>query len=186
MNSIIEARELTAKYLRPVVSKHGFALKQSASKQIKIEKKTAQGMDIIAFDMLNYVPVFQIKFAFIKINNEVNNILLNLQSRMKLSLPVDKKTTLISFSYNTLNKPTESVYLPQMETEEDVRRVVAEMETYIDEVGIPLLKRFDDFTEIDRTIKWRGTMGGRLVETLCVWRFVLFETAYCCQALRPG
>lgn len=160
MNSIIEARELTLKYLEPVVTKHGFTVKLSASKQLKIERKASKGMDLLAFDMLNYAPAFQIRYGFIKVNTTVNEILLKLQEKIKLSLPVDKKSTLVSFSYNTINNPTETSYLPMMETEEDVQQSVALLQSFLEEVGVPLLKRFDDLAEIDRVIN-----GEQLWET---------------------
>lgn len=152
MNSIIEARELTLKYLEPVLKKHGFTVKLSASKQARIERKSANGLDIIGFDMLNYNPSFRIMYALSKTNVRVNAILLRLQERVRLPLEVDKRTPFISFSYNTLHNPTRTVYLPSMVTEEEVQKCVAMMASFIEDPGMPLLARFDDLKEVDRII----------------------------------
>jgi len=152
MNSIIEARELTLKYLEPTLHKHGFTVKLSASKQAKIERKTANGTDILGFEMLNYTPSFQIRYAFSKINTRINDILMGLQERIKLSLKEEKKSWFIFFSYNTLHKPTETSYLPYMETEAEVQKSVAMMSSFIEDTGVPLLVRFDDLREVDRIV----------------------------------
>jgi hypothetical protein len=152
MNRIVEARELTLKYLEPTLKKHGFTIKLNARKQAKIERKTANGTDIFAFDMLNYAPSFRIRYAFIKINVPINDILLRFQERTKLSLLVDKKTWFIFFSYNTLYKPNDTAYLPYMETEGEVKKCVAMMSSFIEDPGMPLLTRFDDLRELDRIV----------------------------------
>ena len=152
MHSIIEARELTLKYLEPTLNKHGFTVKLSASKQAKIERKTTNGADILGIEMLNYAPSFQIRYAFSKINVRINDVLMRLQERAKLSLKEDKKSWFIFFSYNTLHKPTETSYLPYMETEEEIQKRVAMMSAFIDDTGVPLLARFDDLREVDRIV----------------------------------
>jgi len=152
MNSIIETRELTLKYLGPIVKKHGFNVKLSAGKQAKIERKTPGGTDILAFDMLNYNPSFRIRYAFCKINTHVNNILLNFQEKIRLPLQDDKRSWFIFFSYNTLHKPNETAYLPYMETEEDVQKCVSIMSSFIEDTGLPLLARFEDLREVDKII----------------------------------
>ena len=152
MKRLIEARELTLKYLEPIVKKHGFNVKLSASKQARIERKTANGTDILAFDILNYAPSFRIGYAFCKINIHINNIMLSFLEKVKLPLQEDKRTWFIFFSYNTLYKPGETVYLPYMKTEEEVRECVAMMNTFIEDPGLPLLARFEDLREVDRII----------------------------------
>ncbi|HYH15446.1 MAG TPA: hypothetical protein VD794_09505 [Flavisolibacter sp.] len=152
MNNIKEARELTLNYLEPLVAKHGFSVKVSASKQVKIERKGASGTDILAFDLLDYKPVFQIRYAFQKINTPINDLLIRLQQRINLRVKEDKKSWFLFFSYNTLHKPTDTVYLPFMETEPDVQNCIIMMTSFIEETGIPLLVRFDDLREVDRII----------------------------------
>jgi hypothetical protein len=152
MNSIIEARELTLKYLEPIVKKHGFNVKLSSTKQARIERKRDSGTDVLAFDMLTYTPAFRIRYAFNKINVQINNILLRLQERIALSAKEDKKSWFIFFSYNTLHDPTETTYLPFMETEEDVQKCVASIESFMVEAALPLLIRFEDLGEVDKII----------------------------------
>jgi hypothetical protein len=152
MKSIIEARELTLKYLEPTLKKHGFTIKLSASKQAKIERKTTNGTDILGFDILNYAPSFRIRYAFSKINTPINDILLRFQEKIKIPLQEDKRSWFIFFSYNTLHKPNDTAYLPFMETEEDVQKCVAMMNSFIEDPALPLLNRFDDLNEVDRII----------------------------------
>lgn len=152
MNSIIEARELTLKYLEPVLKRYGFTVKLSASKQAKISRKSANGMDKIGLDMLNYKPSFQIRYAFSKICVPINDVLLRLQEKVKLPIKVEKDDWFIFFSYNTLHNPTRTEYLPYMETEEEVQNCVAMMSSFIEDPAMPLLARFDDLAEVDRII----------------------------------
>jgi hypothetical protein len=152
MNSIIQARELTLKYLEPTLKKHSFSVKLSATKQAKIERKAPFGTDIMGFEMLNYNPSFQIMYAFSKICVPINDLLLRFQERTGIMLKVDKRTWFIFFSYNTLNKPTGTTYLPYMDTEEDVQKCVSMMNSFIGDIGIPLLTRFDDLREVDKII----------------------------------
>jgi hypothetical protein len=152
MKSIIEARELTLKYLEPIVKKHGFTVKVNARKQARIERKVANGIDILGFDMLNYAPSFQILYAFSKINIPINDILLRFQEKVRIPLQEDKRSWFILFSYNTLHKPTETTYLPYMDTEEEVQKCVGMMSSFIEDPGLPLLSRFDDLREVDRII----------------------------------
>ena len=152
MKRLIEAREVTLKYLVPIVKKHGFNVKLSASKQARIERKTANGIDILAFGILNYAPSFRIGYAFCKVNIHISDIILNFQEKVKIPLQEDKRTWSIFFSYNTLNKPNETVYLSSMKTEEEVRECVATMNAFIEDPGLPLLARFEDLREVDRII----------------------------------
>jgi hypothetical protein len=152
MNSITEARELTYKYLEPILKKHGFTIKLGAGKEAKIERKTANGTDILGLDLLNYNPSFQIRYAFSKINIAINDILLRFQESSKLPLQVDKKTWFLFFSYNTLHKPSETTYLPTVETEEELRKCVESMSSFIEEPAMPLLARFEDLREVDKII----------------------------------
>jgi hypothetical protein len=152
METIKEARELTNKYLEPIVQKHGFGLKVNAAKEAKIERKSPSGIDSLDMDMLNYTPSFRIRYAFSKVNNRVNSLLIDLQKRIALPLKEDKKSTFVFFSYNTLHNPTETTYLPFMETEAEVQACVDMMGSFIEETAIPLLARLDDLGEVDRII----------------------------------
>ena len=152
MNSIIEARELTLKYLEPVLKKHGFTVKLSATKQAKIKRKSVNGADILGLQMLNYKPAFQIMYGFNKISIPINEVLLRFQERVKLPIKVEKDDWFIFFSYNTLHKPTDTTYLPYMESEEEVKKCVAMMSSFIEDPAMPLLARFDDLGEVDRII----------------------------------
>ena len=152
MKRLIEAREITLKYLVPIVKNHGFNVKLSASKQARIERKTANGTDTLAFDMLNYAPSFLIRYAFYKVNVHISDIMLNFQEKAKIPLQEDKSSWFIFFSYNTLYKPTHTSYLPYMKTEEEVRECVATMNAFIEDAGLPLLARFEDLREVDRII----------------------------------
>lgn len=152
MKSIIEARELTLKYLAPVVRQYGFNIKLSATQQAKIERKTVHGTDILAFEMLNYAPSFQIRYAFCKIDTRINNIMIDFQGKVRTPLLEDKRTWFIFFSWNTLNKPTETAYLPLMQTEEEVQKCVSLMHSFMEDAAMPLLSRFEDLREVDRVI----------------------------------
>jgi hypothetical protein len=152
MNSIIEARELTLKYLRPLLENHGYIFKVDKSKQAIVRQKCIDGLNTIGWDFLNYNPTFKIRYGVNKINHCVNNILKQLQELVTLQYKEDKNSRLLYLSYNTINNPENTTYLPDMVTEADVQHCVALMIDFLEGTAFPLLEKFDDLREIDKII----------------------------------
>src|SRR5689334_23013873 len=110
--NLTQARELTAKYLTPFLVQNNFTVKLNRNKEATIERKTARGIDSMNIRLLNYNPSYQITYGFRKTNDQINSIMLQLQDRVKLQFEYDRKSHFVFFSYNTINDPKNTAYLP--------------------------------------------------------------------------
>jgi len=149
---IISIRALTMKYLEPFLTQHGFVVKLNKSNEAQIRRQEKEGFDSIGIDMLNYDPSYRIRYGFNKVNSLVSSIMLNLQEKVKLNFKEEKNSRLLFFSYNTINDPENTSYLPMMESETDVQTCVRMMIAFMEETAFPLLQKFEDLGEIDKMI----------------------------------
>jgi hypothetical protein len=152
MNSIVEARGITMKHLEKFLVSNGFAIKLNKAKEAQIERKTKTGFDSVGIGMLDYRPYYKITYGFNKINLSINEILLRLQQIVPLSPKEEKKSRFLFFSYNTIKKPAETSYLPDMLDEADVKRCVDLMIGFMKETALPWLEKFEDLREIEKVI----------------------------------
>ncbi len=152
MKSIIEARMLTIKHLKPFLEKQGFNVKLNKGFEARIERKRENGLDTIGIGMLNYNPAFQIRYGFNKINYSNNEVLLKLQEVVKLDYIAEKKSRFLFFSYSTVNGLDEDQYLPYMESEADVEKCVGMMIDFMETTAFSLLDRFEDLKEVDKIV----------------------------------
>ena len=152
MINLIQARELTIQYLEPFLKEHEYDIKTNKAKEAKIERKRKNGVDSIGLNLLNYNPSYQVRYGFNKVNSAINEIMLKLQEKVPIPVKEDKKSRFLFFSYNTLNDPKNTDYLPYMANEAEVQKCVNMMIEFMKETAFPLLDRFEDLREYDKII----------------------------------
>lgn len=152
MNSVIEARELTIKHITPFLQDNGFSIKLNKSMEAQIERKSKYGFDSIGIRMLDYRPYYKIGYGFNKVNYRISEILVQLQERIPITPKEGRKSRFLFFSYNTINNPSETDYLPDMLDELDVQKCVGLMTDFMTETAFPLLEKYEDLRDIDRAV----------------------------------
>jgi hypothetical protein len=147
-----EAKQLLMKFLMPEIEKFGFKEKKSGV-EWSIGRKTEFGEDLIVGGFTDYNPSQQILFSLSKRDKRIFDILLSIEKYgISLPLPISKHLGTIGFSYETLTGLNRHGYLPDMLNEEDVKKCVDTMLTFLRETAFPLLDRFNDLHEIDSII----------------------------------
>jgi hypothetical protein len=149
---VTQIKELVYKYCQQPFTALGFEVKANKTFDLSIRKKRADGFDAVATGYNIYADIFLLAYGFNKINNKVNKIMLELQEKVKLDAKVDKQSRFLFFSYNTIHDPTTTSYLPQMKTEEDVKKCVGMMMEFVNSTAMPLLDRFEDLRELDAIV----------------------------------
>jgi len=165
--NLLQARELTIKYLEPFLAKNNFSVKLNKSKQATIQRKRADGFDIMTTRLLDYNPAYRIEYGFRNINNTVNSIMLQLQSKVKLQYEYDDKSYFVYFAYHTINNISEVAYLPAMSSEPEVQECCNMIIDFMSKTALPLLDKLEDIREIDKIINgdepwdddWRKPFG---------------------------
>jgi hypothetical protein len=148
-----EVKQLMAKYLLPAIEGHGYKERKIRSSDFSFVRNTAMGLDEIMGGFNDYNPVQKILYSVQKSHKPVVDILLQLQADgITLNPKVDKNSATMGFSYCTLNGIRGHIYLPEMQTEEEVQQNVNMMVRFLEETAFPLLNKFEDVREIDRII----------------------------------
>jgi hypothetical protein len=121
--TVVETRQLMAKYLLPSIVPFGFSEKKGKSPDFEFVRKTSTGEDVILGGFTDYNPVQQIIYSLSIRNKHVNEILLKLQDTgIKLIPKIAKATDTIGFSYSSLNGLNHFDYLPDIRREDDVKK----------------------------------------------------------------
>ncbi|MEO6723129.1 MAG: hypothetical protein ABIN67_22375 [Ferruginibacter sp.] len=149
----IEARELTAKHLLPLIKKYGYVEKKSRSSDFSFYRVTENGMDIISGGMVDYNPNQQIVYGVGKTNSKVVDILLKHQ--LNLEAAGISCNGMIKKDYSTFG-PGKS-FVPNggfrnMLTEEDVKKCVNLMVFTLEEDAFPVLDEYEDLRKVDQVV----------------------------------
>jgi hypothetical protein len=171
---LTQIKELVYKNCAEPLTALGFEVKPNKAFDLTARKKRNNGFDSIAFAYNVYGDTFFLLYALNKTDNRVNKILLELQEKVKLDFKVEKQSPVLFFSYNTLHDPSNSRYLPEMKTEQDVSKCVDMMMEFISTTAMPLFDKFEDLRELDAIINgdnswetdWHKpyTLGGNFYE----------------------
>ena len=149
---ITQIKECVYKYCHRPLTALGFEIKPNKTFDLTIRKKRPDGFDTIATAYNIYGDTFYLIYAFNKVNSRVNKIMLELQEKVQLDSKVDKQSRFLFFSYNTIHDPSNTSYLPEMKTEEDVKKCVEMMMDFVKGTGMPLLDKFEDLRELDAIV----------------------------------
>jgi DNA helicase HerA-like ATPase len=154
-----EAKDLLMKFLMPELSAYGFRERKIGA-EWALTRKTEYGEDGIVGGFSDYNPVQRVIYSLYKKDKRILNILLNVQKPgVVLPLPITKYIGTIGFSYESLHGINQHGYLPDMVSEDDVKKNAEAMVIFLKETGIPLLDKFNNLHEIDQIINgdqpWR-------------------------------
>ncbi|MBL7744128.1 MAG: hypothetical protein JNN00_11685 [Chitinophagaceae bacterium] len=147
-----DAKKLMMKYLLPQIEKIGYK-ERGKGAEFEIVRKIASGEDIISGGFTDYNPIQKIIYGCNKRHEAIIAILKSLEEKgVILSPPISRHTITIGFRYETLNGLNFVGYLPEMETEVDVKKCVDKMLDFLHNIAFPLLDKFNDLREIDMLI----------------------------------
>ena len=153
-----EAKQYTLKYITDIFISNGFTEKKKSSSDIEFVRKTVYGEDGMYLHYKDYNPIQVIDYYFYKRITAVNKVIKVIGDSIKLNPPINRETHSLVFNYVTLKQMKNqggalvSTYLPQMQTEADVKVSVDMIIDFLEKDAIPLLDKFNDIREIDKVI----------------------------------
>lgn len=158
------------KYLNPFMEENDFKLKKSKNSDLYYLKKTDYGFQRLNLGFLNSWPGTKIEYAFFvryeRIEEIFDNTLVQLDSEYK----VKKDSHSIGTSQGSFENKRTNSYMPEMVTEEEVKKSCDLVIIFLQKIGFSLAQRFSDIKELDKEINgenfWESdwqmpfTMGG--------------------------
>ena len=153
-----EAKDYTRKYIDGFMVSNGFKEKKNGNNSLEYVRKNKNGYDGFAIGTVDYNPIQISRYSVYKYIDVLEKITEQINKSVKLSPPIDKDTLSIAFGYIGFHQIKNkggaliSTYLPQMQTEEDVKLSVDMIIDFMQKDALPLLDRFNDIREIDKVI----------------------------------
>ena len=149
----VEAKQLMTKYLSEYLLSLNFVEKKISDSDFQYINKRKNGKWILNGGINNYNPSQGIIYNFSIINYDINSVLIKLNEKIEIKgSKISKETATIGFSYNTLFDNSNSVYLPFMETETDVKKCADMMVAFINEYALPIFAEFEDLAGVDKIV----------------------------------
>ena len=149
-----EAKDYTRKYIDGFMISNGFKEKKSAGTDLVYRRKVDDSFDGLGIGSVDYNPIQILRYSIYKRIDSVENIMTDIGNALgdRESFPDIKGLYTMASGYENIHKIKTGTYLPQMQTEADVKLSVDMIIDFLTKDGLPLLDKLNDIREIDKVI----------------------------------
>ena len=149
-----EAKDYTRKYIDGFMIRNGFKEKKSVGTDLVYRRKVDDGFDGLGIGSVDYNPIQILRYSIYKRIDSVENIMTNIGNALddRKNFPDIKDLYTMASGYENIHKIKTGTYLPQMQTEADVKLSVDMIIDFLTKDGFPLLDKSNDLREIDKAI----------------------------------
>ncbi|CAN1537991.1 hypothetical protein MCERE19_01629 [Spirosomataceae bacterium] len=139
------------KYLNPFMEQNEFVLKKTRNSDLIFIKMNSIGQEKLNLGFLNSFPGTQIEYYYKFKINLIEDIL----NKLLVAISRDEKSSeiyTIGLNQASIDNIRSNSFMPEMVTEEDVKKSCDLVINFLEKTGFPLAERFKDIKEFDKEI----------------------------------
>lgn len=146
------AKEFAINYLSIFFENQEFKLRRTKHTGVEYYRKLSNGFDGIAIGFVDSFPGQKIRYSVFKRISELEKVTGEILKVIEPSKKVDKESLSLAFSFRTINNLRTDSYMPEMLSEEDVKKSCFLVQDFMCEAGFPILEKYNNIKEIDKEI----------------------------------